>query len=236
MRKQGSMEQRAAVIPARSATTKQVWRPRQVVPWVESRFTAHKAIITLRSKIWAMHFWPSSVANFDLCECFLACKLYQKRGAYVRTQNWHVLSDRSDRCAQRPQYTIWTSLLDRSRRVDRDSYMERPNQSPDGGRYDLYKICTPSTPVWTVSPDRSDQCPRVRTKTRSHNRFRLIKGFPYGARPLHTINIKGYRRLRYPIDQINLLLYFYLFSLPYTFPIYYLLFLLRLFVDWGRSS
>jgi hypothetical protein len=32
MRKQGSMEQRVAVIPARSATTKLVWRPKQVVP------------------------------------------------------------------------------------------------------------------------------------------------------------------------------------------------------------
>jgi hypothetical protein len=32
MRKQGSMEQRAAVIPTRSAITKQVWRPKQVVP------------------------------------------------------------------------------------------------------------------------------------------------------------------------------------------------------------
>jgi hypothetical protein len=31
MRKQGSMEQRAVVIPARSAATKQVWRPKQVV-------------------------------------------------------------------------------------------------------------------------------------------------------------------------------------------------------------
>jgi hypothetical protein len=32
MRKQGSMEQRVAVILARSTITKQVWRPKQVVP------------------------------------------------------------------------------------------------------------------------------------------------------------------------------------------------------------
>jgi hypothetical protein len=87
----------------------------------------------------------------------------------------------------------------------------------------------------TGAPDRSDRCPRVRTKTRSPNRFRLVKGFPCGARPPHPINIKGHGRLRDPIDKINLLLYFYLFLLPYTFPIYYLLFLLRLYVDRGRS-
>jgi hypothetical protein len=80
MRKQGSMDQWAAVISARSATTKQVWRPKQVVPWVESKFMADKAIIALRSKIWVMHCWSSSLANFDLCECFLAHKLYQKTG------------------------------------------------------------------------------------------------------------------------------------------------------------
>jgi hypothetical protein len=32
LRKQGSMEQQAVVIPARSAATKQVWMPKQVVP------------------------------------------------------------------------------------------------------------------------------------------------------------------------------------------------------------
>jgi hypothetical protein len=29
--------------------------------------------------------------------------------------------------------TIWTSPLDRSRRVDQDSYVERPTRSPDEG-------------------------------------------------------------------------------------------------------
>jgi hypothetical protein len=59
--------------------------------------------------------------------------LPENRGAYVRTQNWHVLSDRSDQCGQRPRNTIWTSPLDRSRRVDQDSYVECPNRSPDEG-------------------------------------------------------------------------------------------------------
>jgi hypothetical protein len=39
----------------------------------------------------------------------------------------------SDRCGQSPQNTIWTSPLYRSRRVDQDSCVERPNQSPDEG-------------------------------------------------------------------------------------------------------
>jgi hypothetical protein len=91
------MVQQAAVLPARPTITKQVWRPKKVVPWFESKFMANKAIIALRRKIRAMHCWSSSLANFDLCECFLARKLYQKTGgAYVRTKNWHVLSDRSD--------------------------------------------------------------------------------------------------------------------------------------------
>jgi hypothetical protein len=39
----------------------------------------------------------------------------------------------SDRCGQCPQNTIWTWPLNRSRRVDQDSYVECPNRSPDGG-------------------------------------------------------------------------------------------------------
>jgi hypothetical protein len=138
-------------------------------------------------------------------------------------------SHRSDRCGQRRRNTIWTSSLDSSRRVDQDSYVERLNRSPD--EHNLYKICTSSAPVLTGAPHRSDRCPPVRTEKMSPDRFRFVKGFPCGARPPHPINIKGHDRLRDPIDQINLLLYFYFFPLPYTFPIYYLLFFLRLYVD-----
>jgi hypothetical protein len=113
--------------------------------------------------------------------------------------------------------------LDRSRRVDQDSYVKRPNRSPDEGNMTYTRFAH--------RVHRSDRCPPVWTE----KRFRLVKGFPCGARPLHPINIKGHGRLRDAIDQINLLLYFYFFPLPYTFPIYYLLFLLRLYVDWGRS-
>jgi hypothetical protein len=132
-------------------------------------------------------------------------------------------SHRSDRCGQRPRNTIWASPSDRSRRVDQDSYVEHPNWSPDEGDMTYTRSAR--------RVHRSDRCPRVRTKTRSPDRFRLVKGFPCGARPPHPINIKGHGRLRNPTDQINLLLYFYFFPLPYTFPIYYLLFLLRLYVD-----
>jgi hypothetical protein len=38
-----------------------------------------------------------------------------------------------DRPGQSPQKVIWTSSLDRTRRVDQDSYIERPNRSPDEG-------------------------------------------------------------------------------------------------------
>jgi hypothetical protein len=37
----------------------------------------------------------------------------------------------SDQCGQSPRNTSWTSSLDRSRRVDQDLYVERPNRSPD---------------------------------------------------------------------------------------------------------
>jgi hypothetical protein len=42
-------------------------------------------------------------------------------------------SHRSDLCGQRPRNTTWTSPLERSRRVDQDSYVECPNRSPDEG-------------------------------------------------------------------------------------------------------
>jgi hypothetical protein len=38
---------------------------------------------------------------------------------------------------QSPKKVIWTSPLDRSRRVDQDPYIERPIRSPDK-REDLY--------------------------------------------------------------------------------------------------
>jgi hypothetical protein len=43
------MEQSTMVTLPRSAT-KQVWRPKQVVPWVHSKFVADKSIIALRNK------------------------------------------------------------------------------------------------------------------------------------------------------------------------------------------
>jgi hypothetical protein len=61
--------------------------------------------------------------------------------------------------------------------------------------------------------------------------FWLLKG----ENPL-PIKYKGSQPIEHhPIDQINILLYFYLFSLPQTFPIYYLLFFLRLRGVWRRS-
>jgi hypothetical protein len=80
MRKQGSMEQRAVVIPARSAATKHVWRPKQVVSWVESKFMADKAIIALRSKNMSDELLIVIFSQFWSLWCFLTRKLYQKTG------------------------------------------------------------------------------------------------------------------------------------------------------------
>jgi hypothetical protein len=60
----------------------------------------------------------------------------------------------------------------------------------------------------------------MRTKMRSSERFRLVKGFPYGARPPHPINIKIHGRLRdnhNRIDQLHFYLFIFL-SLYLTFP------------------
>jgi hypothetical protein len=71
----------------------------------------------------------------------------------------------------------------------------------------------------TGAPDQSDRCPppQVRTKTRSRDRFRFVKGFPYEVRPSQPIDIRGHDRLREPIDQINLFLFLpFLFDLNFS--------------------
>jgi hypothetical protein len=101
----------------------------------------------------------SSSANFDLCECFLAHKLYQKTEGHMfapkigRSGLTGLIcgSHWSDRCGQSTQNTNWTSPLDRCRRVDQDSYVECPNQSPDEG--DM------TSPRSTRRVHRSDWCP-----------------------------------------------------------------------------
>ena len=66
--------------------------------------------------------------------------LPRNRGAYVDTQNWHdegfldnlgrigqtSLLNRSDRSRQVCQIANWTASLRRSRRDDRNAYIERP--------------------------------------------------------------------------------------------------------------
>jgi hypothetical protein len=58
-------------------------------------------------------------------------------------------SHRSNWCGQSPPNVIWVLPLDSSRRVDQDSYVERPNQSPYKG--DM--TCANST----CHVDRSDR-------------------------------------------------------------------------------
>jgi hypothetical protein len=79
----------------------------------------------------------------------------------------------SDRCGQSPQNPIWTSPLDRSHRVDQNTYVERPNRSPDEG-----DMTTPSSTRrmhrsdWFPSPVRPVP-PLFRNKLRSPDRLGL---------------------------------------------------------------
>jgi len=83
--------------------------------------------------------------------------------------------------------------------------------------------------------DRSDRSMRSPSVIRLFCRFSSIKRIPCGISPSHSINIKGHGRLGYPIDQIYNTFIFLSFLFALAFPIYYLLFLLHLYVDWGRS-
>jgi hypothetical protein len=86
----------------------------------------------LRTK-WLVESVTSTLELF-----FSTQALLKNRGAYVDTQNGRCgltrldrQVPRLDRHRQSPQKVIWTSPLDRSRRVDQDPYIERPIRSPD---------------------------------------------------------------------------------------------------------
>ena len=104
-----------------------------------------------------MYYLSSSLDKFGLEECFLVRTLYQKTGGHMfapksgspeKTGQTYSLN-RSDQFGQSPQNVNWNSPLDSSRRVDQDSYIERPIWSPDEGDMTLGR----STP-WA---DRSDR-------------------------------------------------------------------------------
>ena len=91
MRKKESMEQQVEVVPARSATMKQVWRPKQVVS-----SSAWK-----RSKIWPIEFIALRT-KYGRCIFIIVLRQFwsrglffgmlaspKNRGAYVDDQNWH---------------------------------------------------------------------------------------------------------------------------------------------------
>jgi len=105
-------------------------------------------------------------------------------------------------------------------------------------------------PVWPMRPggltgldavadlaraDRSDRSMQSPSTIKNFYRFRSVKRISCGVRPPQPINIKGHSRLRISNRSKTYFLPFYLFSFALTFPIYYLLFLFRLYVDWGRS-
>ena len=62
---------------------------------------------------------------------------------------WAIWTDRSDRSRQVCQIANWTIPLRRSRRDDRNAYIERPIRSPDEG------VMPPGRPA--PRSDRSDR-------------------------------------------------------------------------------
>jgi hypothetical protein len=123
-----------------------------------------------------------------------------------------------------PVRPVWSKStkynLDRPRRVGQDSYVEHSYQSPDERDMPSGRSTRPASHTGlTGAPDWSDRCSWVRAKTRSPDRFRPVKGFSYGVRPSHPINIRGHDRLRFIIELIKYIyslsfcFYFYLFSL-----------------------
>ena len=106
---------------------------------------------------------------FGLGDLFLGTQaLPRNRGAYVDTQNWHDEGfldnlgrtgqtsplNRSDRSRQVCQIANWTVPLRRSRRDDRNAYIERLIRSPDEG------VMPPRRPA--PRSDRSDRSRAVR--------------------------------------------------------------------------
>jgi hypothetical protein len=87
----------------------------------------------------------SAISIASTCSCLFAPKIGRSHPT-GQTCGPH----RSDRCGQSPRNPIWTSPLDRSRRVDQNPYVERPNRSPDEG--DM------TSPRSTRRTHRSDRC------------------------------------------------------------------------------
>jgi hypothetical protein len=67
-------------------------------------------------------------------ECFFLKNLWHGLGRLWRRFSWLEKNGWARPVLSKSTNTIRTSSLDRSRRVDQDSYVERPNRSP-GERY-----------------------------------------------------------------------------------------------------
>ena len=111
-------------------------------------------------------------------------------------QTSHI--NRSDRSIQVCQIANWTEPLRRSRRDDRNAYIEHPIRSPDE------RVMPSGRPA--PRSDRSrDQSDRSETPSPSYELY-FDTGFdrvstPNGYRPPHPIYMKGHGRLReIPID------------------------------------
>ena len=137
----------------------------------------------------------------------------------------------SDRSRQVCQIGNWTAPLHRSRRDDRNAYIERPIWSLDEGDMTSGR----SAP----RVDRSDRFVGAVIPVSFRRKLYFGMGSArvstlFGARPPHPISIKGHGRLRSSNRSKNTTIhYFSIFLLPLCYlqtlalPISYLLFFLR---------
>ena len=75
----------------KSATTKKVWQPKQIVSISTSiKQVMADSVYRPRNEIWPMNCSSSSLDSFGPEDYFLACKHCHKKigGAYVDDQNW----------------------------------------------------------------------------------------------------------------------------------------------------
>jgi hypothetical protein len=134
----------------------------------------------------------------------------------------------SDRLSQSPQKAIWTSPLDRTRRVDQ-RFIYRTSKSEFGwGRYGFRKVCTSGT--------RLDRIPRlVRPPYPAKYELEVVfwhafvrVSTPNWERPPLPINItchgrlKGYPQSNLPITLLSFYLSFPLIFQPHVLFLYYL--------------
>jgi hypothetical protein len=188
-----SQERKIGSYAPRTSSTYQSWtsrrsdgcsrsRPQQSA-WCNTHPSPVKKIQTFTSKCsfnyvkhstwtgWLKIKWGQG--SFRSCYSGRLCNVFAPKIGRSHPTGQTCGSHRSDWCGQSPRNPMWTSPLDRSRRVDQNTYVERPNRSPD--ERDM------TSPRFTRRMHRSDRCPspvrpvppRFRAKLRSPDRLGL---------------------------------------------------------------